>query len=53
MSESENPMDGIEPEDATPAEGGGDYRDLAPGPDTPQDPVEDPDADREPGPTKS
>jgi hypothetical protein len=45
---------GPAPGDATPdPDDAADPRDLAPSTDTPQDPVEDPDADREPGHGKS
>ena len=50
--ESERPQQPITPDDAKPADDAPDYREMT-APETDQDPVEDPDADREPGHTTS
>ncbi len=50
--DSERTEHSITPDDAKPSDDAPDYRDIT-APDTDQDPVEDPDADREPGRTKS
>ena len=50
--DSQDRTHSIDPSDAKPADDAPDYRDVQPS-ETTQDPVEDTDADREPGPTKS
>ena len=50
--ETERPQPEITPDDAKPSDDAPDHREMT-APETEQDPVEDPDADREPGPGKS
>ena len=50
--ETERPQHPITPDDAKPSDDAPDYRETT-APETDQDPVEEPDADREPGAGKS